>query len=210
MALDNFGLAGAALNFGTSFVGSMVQNMQTASMNRALADTYRTQSRLALISAANQNRYSNLELSDTIFNIREQANELKAMQITGISSSGFSTSTGDKRLMAETERKAQEMMDSQNRQAFLDSYERYRQAYLNDIQYKAQAKIADINAKYASGWRGVLSATSNSVLSALGGYFQFAQPTGKINNVGYGENVGFTNKLDYSGKVNLGGLPKMF
>lgn len=202
---------------GLSFMQEMGKNAQTKAMSRAMADSYRSQARLNFLTTANQDVYSNMELADAIFNLREQANEFKGAQITGLSASGFSLSTGDKRLLTETERKTQEMTDTLNRQAYLETFERYRQAYLNDIQYQAQAKIADVNAKYASGWRGFASAVGNASISALGSFFQFSQPSGKIDNVGFGNNVGFTNnlpshvgKLDYSGKVNLSGAPRMF
>ena len=217
MALDKFGLIGAGFNFTTSLASGIAQNAQTVSYNKALADTYRTQARLSLLNAATENMYANEELGYNIWDIKEQGKMFEGTQMANLAASGFSMSTGDKRLIAETERGTQEMMDSANRQAYLESYERYRKAYLDDIQYKAQAKIADINRKYASGWRGFATSFTNASLSALGGYFQFAQPSGKINNVGYGQNVGFTDnlpshvgKLDYSGKVNLSGMTRMF
>lgn len=189
--MANFGVAAAALNFGTTFASSMLQNAQTRAYNRALADTYRTQARLSLLNAATENMYANEELGYNIWDIKEQGEMFEGTQMANLAASGFSMSTGDKRLITETERGTQEMMDSANRQAYLESYERYRKAYLDDIQYKAQAKIADINRKYASGWRGLATSFTNASLSALGSYFQFAQPKGRINDVGYGKNVGF-------------------
>lgn len=171
-----FPVIAAAIAGGTSLLGSLTQNAQTAATNRALADTYRTQSRLNLLNAATQNMYANEELGYDIWNLREQGEMFKSSQLSNLAASNFAISTGDKRLFSETERGIQEMVEAQNRQAYLYSYEMYKQAYLSDIQYKAQAKIADINSKYASGWRGLLTAGTNAGLSALGAYFSFADP----------------------------------
>lgn len=182
--MANFGLIGASINFGTTFASSMAQNAQTRAYNKAMADTYRTQARLGLLSSARENRYENEELGYQVWNLRDNANSFISSQETALASSGFSMSTGDKRLFADTERKAMEQNTEMNRQAYLDTFERFQQAYLNKIQYDAQAKIADINRKYASGWRGFNTAFTNAGLSALGSYFQFAQPSGSAKNVG--------------------------
>lgn len=184
MALDGLGLAGAALNFGTTLAGSLVQNAQTRASSRAASSALRTQGLLGLSAAARENEYSNLEYANQIWNLMESKDIFKGKQLAYMGATGFDVSTGENRLLADTERRFQEQNTELNRQAYLETFERFHQAYMDKIQYDAQAKIHDVNAKYASGWRGTLSAFSNATLSALGGYFQFAQPNGRLQDVG--------------------------
>lgn len=191
MALDKFGLIGAGVNFTTSLASGIAQNAQTAAYNKALADTYRTQARLSLASAVRSNMYANKELASNVWDIAEQYNMFSSSQISSLAASGFSMSTGDKRLLAKTESDKLATINAMNEQAYYQSEEMFRQAYLNKIQYDAQAKIADINRKYASGWRGALSATSSAAISALGSYFQFANPSANLSNNLQGTEIGW-------------------
>lgn len=178
--LDEFGLKGAGVAGVTSFIGSMLQNIQSSASNKALESAYYTQSRLGLMSAATQNRYKNIELGDTVSEIVKQYGLLSGTQKASIAASNFDMSTGDKRILAQNERDKQATLKAINDNAHYETEEMFKQAYLDYIDNQAKAKIAGINAKYASGWRGLTSAFSNAALSALGGYFQFANPAANL------------------------------
>ena len=162
-----------------------------------LAEAYRSQVRLGYLRTAQQNRYLNEELGQNIRNIQEQTDAIVGSQYTAMAGSGFTdVSTGDKRLVAETERKGDIMSTNANREAYLQSFEMFREANLNAIYLNAQANMADIAAKSTSGWRGFTSALSSAGLSALGAYASFAQPSGKAKNVDVAGGRGYQG--DYS------------
>lgn len=178
--LDKFGLAGAGVAGVTSFIGSMLQNIQSSAANKALESAYYTQSRLGLMSAATQNRYKNMELGDTVSEIVKQYGLLSGTQKASIAASNFDMSTGDKRILAQNERDKQETISAINDTAHYETEEMFKQAYFDYIDNQAKAKVARINAKGSSGWRGLTSALASASLSALGGYFQFANPAANL------------------------------
>lgn len=158
-----------AIMAGANTLSSIQSGLLQKSAYKMQADSFDTQANLSQYAFATNNRYLNLELGNQVSNIYDTGRQIQGTQVAAHAASGFSdTSTGDKRLFADTARKTETEAYTANMNAYLKSFEMNRQANLQTIYYRAQAKIARQQARYAGGW-GMFSNVLSGLLGAAAG-----------------------------------------
>ena len=154
---------------GANTLNAITSGMMNKTAYNMQADAYDTQAMMALYSNVINQRYLNMELGSQIDNIYDTGRQIQGTQVAAHAASGFTDiSTGDKRLLSDTERKTEKEAYIANTNAYLKSFEMEREANLQNIYYKAQAKIARQQAKYAGGW-GMFSNILTGLLSSAAG-----------------------------------------
>lgn len=169
---------------GTTLLQNLTENRMNATASRISAVSLRANARLAIIQANTQNQYLNEQLANQVWGTYDQRDKFLSSQNAAMAASGFDVSTGDMRLTADTIRQTDDVVSGMNRSAYLQAFETNRAAMMEASRLEYAAKSADITAKYASGWRSLLSAGSQSIMSGLGAYFN-----ARYSDLEQGQNV---------------------
>lgn len=151
-----------AYAFGST-IGQYSVNRTLASMN---ANTYRTQARLALLNADKQSAYINEQAAHQVWNTYDTASRLRGSQVAAMGASGFDVSSGDRRLLQDTENRANAQAAGINRTAYLQSFETQLQAAMEASRLEYAAKAQDAIRKQSSSGKAFLGAT----FAALGAF----------------------------------------
>lgn len=179
----SFATKGGLFAGGISFISNLASNYVNAKTASMLADTYRSQARLTMIQAEQQNAYLNEAAAQEVWNIGQDRDALIGSQYAAMGASGFDVSTGDQRLVQDTRNKADAAISGINRSMYLQAFENTKQAMLEANRLEYAAKSQELIRKQNSGLNSVISALSSGSLSALGAYYSLKMPTGSAKNV---------------------------
>ena len=173
--------AGAA-----SFISGSAQNYAMGQVYGAAADTYRTQARLALDNIETQNAYLNEQGSQQIWNLADQKAQFKSEQMMAWAGSGFTDiSTGDRRIIADTDRKYDSAAAGIRRSMFLQNFENWRSGMMEYSRLQYAAKSAERMSKASNSVFSYLGTLGNAAMSGLGAYWSLGG--GQSNN--FGKNI---------------------
>lgn len=173
--------AGAA-----SFISGSAQNYAMGQVYGAAADTYRTQAKLALDNIETQNAYLNEQGSQQIWNLADQKSQFKSEQMMAWAGSGFTDiSTGDRRIIADTDKKFTEATSGIQRSMFLQNFENWRSGMMEYSRLQYAAKSAERMSKASNSVFSYLGTLGNAAMSGLGAYWSLGG--GQSNN--FGKNI---------------------
>lgn len=174
---------GALLSGGLSFISNLSSNYVNSKTAGMLADSYRTQARLAILQANQQNQYLNEQGAQEIWNLYDQQNAMLGAQTAAMGASGFDVSSGDQRLLQDTRNKTEAAVSGINRSMFLQAFETTRAARMEASRLNYAAQAQELIKKQYSGLSGIMNAGFSAGLNALGAYFSLKTPTGKTGNI---------------------------
>lgn len=182
--LDKLGLATGIF----AGVGSLSTDLLSTHMaNEAYASqasAYRTNARLGIMAAQQENEYLNEQAAQQVWNIYDQSSQLQGQQIAAMAASGFTDiSTGDQRLIEDTRNRANRAASGLNRSAYLQSFENTRQARMEAARLEYAAQMADISKEYNSNALSWTSRGLGALGSALGAYSAFSSSSGSGGNI---------------------------
>lgn len=174
----------AGLTAGTaSFISGSAQNYAMSQVYGAAADTYRTQARLALDNIETQNAYLNEQGSQQIWNLADQKAQFKSEQMMAWAGSGFADiSTGDRRIITDTDRKFAEATAGIQRSMFLQNFENWRSGMMEYSRLQYAAKSAERMSKASNSIFSYLGAAGNAAMSGMGAYWSLGG--GQSNKIG--------------------------
>lgn len=167
---------------GISTLGQYSVNRKLARMNAA---TYRSQARMALLAANRQDSYINEEYAQQLWNVSDAASYLRGIQRASMGTTGFDVSTGDQRLLSDTERRANQQAAGINRTAYLQSFENQMQARLEANRLEYAARSQELIAKQHSPFKAFVAAN----FAALGAFAGNIGSLGQSISAGNGNNV---------------------
>lgn len=182
--LNKLGLAAGILagvgSLATDWLSTHMSNEAYASQ----ASAYRTNARMAITAAEQQNRYLNEQNAQQVWNIFQNARELQGAQRVAMAASGFTdVSVGDQRIIDNTRYRAERAASGVNRSTYLQSFENMRQARMEAARLEYAAQIADISKKYNSNALSWASRGLGALGSALGAYSSFSSSGGSGGNI---------------------------
>lgn len=166
-----------------SFINQSAQNYAMGQIYAAQASSYRTQANLALDNIETQNAYLNEQGSQQIWNLATQKAQFKSEQMMAWAGSGFSDiSTGDRRILSDTDRKFNEAAAGVRRSMFLQNFENWRSGMMEYSRLQYAAKSAERLSKASNSIFSYLGAAGNAAMSGLGAYWSLGG--GKTKAVG--------------------------
>lgn len=182
--LNKLGLAAGILagvgSLATDFLSTHMSNEAYA----AQASAYRTNARMAITAAEQQNRYLNEQNAQQVWNIFQNARELQGAQRVTMAASGFTdVSAGDQRIIDDTRYRAERAASGVNRSTYLQSFENMRQARMEAARLEYAAQMADISKEYNSNALSWTSRGLGALGSALGAYSAFSSSGGSGGNI---------------------------
>lgn len=173
------GIASGAM----SFINQSAQNYAMGQVYGAAADSYRSQARLALDNIETQNAYLNEQGSQQLWNLADQKAQFKSEQMMAWAGSGFTDiSTGDRRIIADTDRKYDSAAAGIRRSMFLQNFENWRSGMMEYSRLQYAAKSAERLSKASTSVFSYMGAASNAIMSGMGAYWSLGG--GQSNNVG--------------------------
>ena len=162
------GIASGAM----SFINQSAQNYAMGQVYAAQASSYRTQANLALDNIETQNAYLNEQGSQQIWNLADQKAQFKSEQMMAWAGSGFTDiSTGDRRIINDTDRKFNEAAAGVRRSMFLQNFENWRSGMMEYSRLQYAAKSAERLSKASNSVFSYLGAAGNAAMSGLGAYW---------------------------------------
>lgn len=175
---------GALLAGGLSFISNLTSNYVNAKTAGMLADSYRTQARLAILQANQQNAYLNEQGAQQVWNLYDQQREMLGTQTVAMGASGFDVSSGDQRLLQDTKNKIETAASGINRSMFLQAFETTRAARMEASRLNYAAQSQELIRKQYSGLSSILNTGTSAGLNALGAYASLKQPSARNGNIG--------------------------
>lgn len=112
----------------------------------ASSSAFETQAKLSLLKQKQEALYKNDSLRAAAKATSIAADQFEGTQKAALAFSGFDISTGDNRMLADTQRKAAAEIRGMNEQTTRETFEAERKALMDAIYYKAQSKMAKIGA----------------------------------------------------------------
>lgn len=174
-------IVGACMGIQDQYISNRVNKANY----KAAAKTAEINARLAKLNNERRTIYHNEEMGQQTWNIRKQAEELIANQKTAMAASGFDVSSGDKRILADTYRRATEETSGINRSYQLQQLEDDLQTYNDVLQYNFEAYANRKMAKQYSGINGLAKIIDAGGRGALGGFSMgtnFGGGSGKVSS----------------------------
>lgn len=179
----NKAILGGAMAGGATFISQTAQNYAMGQVYGAAADSYRSQARLALDNIETQNAYLNEQGAQQVWNLADQKAQFKSEQMVAWATSGFSDiSTGDRRIIADTDRKYNSAAAGIRRNMFLQNFENWRSGMMEYSRLQYAAKSAERLSKASTSVFSYMGAASNAIMSGMGAYWSLGG--GQTNNVG--------------------------
>ena len=137
---------------------------------KAARKTAEMNAKFAQANYERRSNYRNEELGQQIWNIARQGQELIGVQRTSMAASGFATSTGDQRILADTLIRNAAKQSGLNRTYYLQQFEDELQTHNDIMQYNFEAWFNRQMEKQYSGARGALKIGFSAATAALGAY----------------------------------------
>lgn len=154
-----------------SFINNMASDFVNSQMYSANASTYRSQARLALHNIETKNAYLNEQGAQQIWNLADQKAQFKASQMSAWATSGFSDiSTGDRRIIADTDRKYNSAAAGIRRSMFLQNFENWRSGMMEYSRLQYAAEASERMAKASRSPFRIAGNIGNAILSGMGTY----------------------------------------
>jgi hypothetical protein len=151
-------------------------------MYSASASAYRSQARLALQNIETENAYLNEQGAQQIWNLADQKAQFKSEQMMAWAGSGFSDiSTGDRRILNDTEAKFASAAAGIRRSMFLQNFENWRSGMMEYSRLRYAAEASERMAKASRSPFRIAGNLANATLSGLGTYAAFGGKFGKMN-----------------------------
>lgn len=170
-------IAKAGYDTSSAIGNTLGQYSANRKMSRMNAASYRAQIVLNNQTLQRELGYLNESVAQQNWNIGDVASMLQGSQRASMAASGFATSTGDQRLLSDTERRANEQVAGNNRSAYLQSFESIMQANLENLRLEYAAKAQEAIAKQNSPLRALTA----SMFAGLGA---FASNIGNLGDAG--------------------------
>lgn len=166
-----------------SFINQSAQNYAMGQVYGAAASSYRSQARLALDNIETQNAYLNEQGAQQVWNLADQKAQFKSEQMMAWAGSGFTDiSTGDRRIISDTDKKFAEATSGIQRSMFLQNFENWRSGMMEYSRLQYAAKSAERLSKASNSVFSYMGAASNAIMSGMGAYYSLGG--GQSNNVG--------------------------
>ena len=215
-------IVSACVNVGLAWQDQFLSNRINKKMLRSAAKTAEYKAKIAEANFERRSAYRNEELGQAVWNIAQQGQEMMGAQRASMAASGFDTSTGDQRILADTYRRNLEKISGMNRTAYLQQFEDEIQTNSDILQYNYEAYANRAMVKNYSGIRGfakIVDAGGRAfVNSANQGLFngkgQISSNTGAqgsgwgkdLANQNFSSNSALGNFSDIAGKSSYGKL----
>lgn len=183
--IAGLGTVGSAMN------SQWLSNKANKISYRSAAKTAEFKSKMAEANFTRRSAYRNEELGQAVWNIAQQGQELMGAQRASMAASGFDTSTGDQRILADTYRRNLEKISGINRTAYLQQFEDEIQTNSDILQYNYEAYANRQMAKQYSGWKGAAKVYMSGLNAAIDTAYQFVG-INKGNKSGISSNTGAT------------------
>lgn len=129
-------------------MGNYIKSRYDAKALKAQAAAYEAQIPSNYAAYREQIEYMGEQNLYNVNEIRQQYDALFGEQVAQLGASGFDVSSGDERILADTESKKKDAIYLQNRSAYLQSFELWKDTMMENSRLEAAAKSSRAEAKY--------------------------------------------------------------